>query len=181
MPPSTRPTATDPPSIHPSASCLFLQPSGGGRTAAAAPSSNPPALQPWSVGRSVGTLAHTRFLLRAARGKEEEEEEGRCAAHARKPCARTLFPPSFPRSLWGRRPPHNTARLKPYSARSVACSVGRMQKHHHHRLRPPSGSANMAQTDELVLAFAFASASKWGSEIDAEEEGGSPAAGCLPA
>ena len=60
-------------------------------------------------------------------------------------------------------------------SRSVACSVGRMQKHHHHRLRPPSlppsGSANMAQTDELVLAFAFASASKWGSEIDAEEGG----------
>ena len=44
---------------------------------------------------------------------------------------------------------------------------------------PPSGSANMAQTDELVLAFAFASASKWGSEIDAEEEGGS-LRGCLP-
>ena len=43
---------------------------------------------------------------------------------------------------------------------------------------PPSGSANMAQTDELVLAFAFASASKWGSEIDAEEEGGS-LRGCL--
>ena len=90
--------------------------------------------------------------------------------------------PSFPSGRFGavgRRPLHNTASLKPYSTRSVVRSLGRMQKHHHHRLRPPSGSANMAQTDELVLAFAFASASKWGSEIDAEEEGGSPG-GCLP-
>ena len=89
MPPSTR--STDPPSIHPPAAFSCSQAEAGAGVLRQLRSQIRP---PSNHGRSVGTLAHTRFLLRAARGKEKEE--GRCAAHARKPCARTLlFPPSF--------------------------------------------------------------------------------------
>ena len=192
MPPSTRPT--DRPSIHPSASCLFLQPSGGGRrTAAAAPSSNPPApaLQPRSVARSLGRSGHwpIRDFSCAPLAAKRRRKEGALLTHASPaPHVRSSIPPSLPpsllplRSLWGRRPPHNTARLKPYSALSLRRLLGRPDAEASSSspppALPPSGSANMAQTDELVLAFAFASASKWGSEIDAEEEGGS-LRGCL--
>ena len=185
MPPSTR--STDPPSIHPPAAFSCSHPEAHCGGSSVVKSARPPTTVGRAVARSVGTLAHTRFLLRAARGKEEEE--GRCAAHARKPCAaRTLFHPSLPSSL----SPSPQVALGPSPATQYRKAQALLRSPRHLLGRPdaeasssspppalpPSGSANMAQTDELVLAFAFASASKWGSEIDAEEEGGS-LRGCL--
>ena len=180
--PPDRPRPTLHPSIRPPAAFSCSHPEAGVLRRQLRRQIRPPSNHGRSVARSGHWPIRDFSSAPLAAKRRRRRKEGALLTHASPaPHVRSSLPPSL-RSLWGRRPPHNTARLKPHSARSVACSVGRMQKHHHHhRLRPPSGSANMAQTDELVLAFAFASASKWGSEIDAEEEGGSPAAGCLPA
>ena len=140
MPPSTRPT--DPPSIHPPAAFSCSHPEAHCGGSSVVKSARPPT----TVGRSVGTLAHTRFLLRAARGKEEEEEEGRKVRCSRTQALRrrTYALPSLPpsplplRSLWGRRPPHNTARLKPYSARSPRRLLGRPDAEASSSSPPPS-------------------------------------------
>ena len=153
--------ATLHPSIHPPAAFSCSHPEAGVLRRQLRRQIRPPS----NHGRSVARSGHwpiRDFSCAPLAAKRRRRKEGALLTHASPaPHVRSSLPLSFPSGRFGAVARHTIPQgSSPTPLAPSSCSVGRMQKHHHHRLRspslPPSGSANMAQTDELVLAFAFA-------------------------